>query len=70
MAITLRQIIGTEGILRIASVRSAIVENFNEHGVRRECNQDFLERFDQAYVNEVQSSFRVSSMVKMLDLCL
>ena len=49
------EIIGTEGILRIASVpQRNHVEILDEHGVRRECSQDFLERFDQAYVNEIQ----------------
>ncbi|MDR0720133.1 MAG: inositol 2-dehydrogenase, partial [Treponema sp.] len=30
------------------------VEILDSHGVRRECSQNFLERFDAAYVNEVQ----------------
>ncbi|MCT4620858.1 MAG: inositol 2-dehydrogenase [Marinisporobacter sp.] len=49
------EIIGTKGILRIASVpQKNLVEILDEHGVRKECSQDFLERFDQAYVDEVQ----------------
>lgn len=48
------EIIGTKGILRIASVPAKnMVEILDEHGVRKECSQDFLERFDQAYVDEV-----------------
>ncbi len=30
-----------------------MVEILDEHGIRKECSQDFLERFDQAYVDEV-----------------
>jgi myo-inositol 2-dehydrogenase/D-chiro-inositol 1-dehydrogenase len=49
------EIIGTNGILRIASVpQKNLVEILDGHGVRRECSQNFLERFDTAYVNEVQ----------------
>ncbi|TCO70028.1 inositol 2-dehydrogenase [Marinisporobacter balticus] len=49
------EIIGTKGILRIATVpQKNLVEILDEHGVRKECSQDFLERFDQAYVEEVQ----------------
>ena len=49
------EIIGTKGILRIASVpQKNLVEVLDSHGVRRECSGNFLERFDTAYVNEVQ----------------
>lgn len=49
------EIIGTRGILRIASVpQKNLVEILDTHGVRRECSENFLERFDTAYVNEVQ----------------
>jgi myo-inositol 2-dehydrogenase/D-chiro-inositol 1-dehydrogenase len=49
------EIIGTKGILRIASVpQKNLVEVLDAHGVRKECSQNFLERFDAAYVNEVQ----------------
>jgi myo-inositol 2-dehydrogenase/D-chiro-inositol 1-dehydrogenase len=49
------EIIGTTGILRIASVpQKNLVEILDDHGVRRECSGNFLERFDTAYVNEVQ----------------
>ena len=48
------EIIGTEGILRIASVpQKNMVEILDRHGVRRECSQDFLERFGEAYRNEL-----------------
>jgi myo-inositol 2-dehydrogenase/D-chiro-inositol 1-dehydrogenase len=49
------EIIGTKGILRIASIpQKNLVEVLDSHGVRRECSQNFLERFDTAYVAEVQ----------------
>ncbi|MDR2551946.1 MAG: inositol 2-dehydrogenase [Treponema sp.] len=49
------EIIGTKGIVRIASVpQKNLVEVLDSHGVRRECSENFLERFDSAYVNEVQ----------------
>lgn len=49
------EIIGTKGTLRIASVPAKnMVEILDEHGVRKECSQDFLERFDAAYVDEVK----------------
>ncbi|MDR2048776.1 MAG: inositol 2-dehydrogenase [Treponema sp.] len=49
------EIIGTKGILRIASVpQKNLVEVLDGHGVRKECSENFLERFDTAYVNEVQ----------------
>ena len=49
------EIIGTKGILRIASIpQKNLVEILDDNGVRRECSQNFLERFDTAYVNEIQ----------------
>jgi myo-inositol 2-dehydrogenase/D-chiro-inositol 1-dehydrogenase len=30
-----------------------MVEILDEHGVRRECSQDFIERFGEAYLNEM-----------------
>ncbi|MDR2484795.1 MAG: inositol 2-dehydrogenase [Treponema sp.] len=49
------EIIGTKGILRIASVpQKNLVEVIDGYGVRRECSGNFLERFGMAYVNEVQ----------------
>lgn len=49
------EIMGTKGTLRIASVPQAnLVEILDEHGVRKECHDNFLERFEYAYVNEMQ----------------
>lgn len=48
------EIIGTKGTLRIASVPAKnMVEILDSHGVRKECSQDFIERFDQAYFEEM-----------------
>lgn len=53
------EIIGTEGTLRIASVpQKNMVEILDRHGVRRECSQDFLERFGDAYRNELSEFVR------------
>ncbi len=49
------EIIGTKGILRIASVpQKNLVEVLDNSGVRRECSENFLERFKSSYVNEIQ----------------
>ncbi|MBU0929206.1 MAG: inositol 2-dehydrogenase [Spirochaetes bacterium] len=49
------EIIGTEGILRIASVpQKNLVEILDTSGIRRECSENFLERFETAYINEIQ----------------
>jgi myo-inositol 2-dehydrogenase / D-chiro-inositol 1-dehydrogenase len=49
------EIIGTKGTLRIGSTPSTnLVEILDQHGVRHECDQNFLERFEQAYLNELQ----------------
>ena len=49
------EIIGTEGILRIASVpQKNLVEILDSNGVRKECSQDFLERFETAYLDELK----------------
>ena len=49
------EIIGTKGILRIASVpQKNHVEILDNYGVRRECSENFLERFEDSYVNELQ----------------
>jgi myo-inositol 2-dehydrogenase/D-chiro-inositol 1-dehydrogenase len=49
------EIIGTKGTLRIASVpQKNLVEVLDNNGVRRECSENFLERFSSSYVNEVQ----------------
>lgn len=48
------EIIGTKGTLRIAGIpQKNHVEILDQHGVRRECSQSFLERFEEAYVNEI-----------------
>ncbi len=48
------EIVGTRGTLRIASVpQKNMVEILDEHGVRKECSQDFIERFGEAYLNEM-----------------
>ncbi len=48
------EIIGTKATLRIASVpQKNLVEIIDQLGVRKECSQDFLERFDKAYLNEL-----------------
>lgn len=53
------EIIGTKGILRIASVpQKNLVEILDEHGVRRECSENFLERFEDAFVREMQEFVR------------
>ncbi len=49
------EIVGTKATLRIASVPSAnLVEILDQHGVRRECHDNFVERFADAFVNEMQ----------------
>ena len=49
------EIIGTKGILRIASVpQKNLVEILDNSGVRKECSENFLERFESSYVNELQ----------------
>lgn len=53
------EIIGTLGILRIASVpQKNLVEILDLHGVRKECSQDFLERFGDAYLAEMNEFVR------------
>ncbi len=49
------EIIGTKGTLRIANVPAeTMVEVMSEHGVCRECFQDFLTRWHDAYVTEME----------------
>lgn len=49
------EIIGTRGTLRIASVpANNLVEVMSEHGVCRNCYQDFMSRWHQAYINEIR----------------
>lgn len=50
------EVIGTKGTLRICAVPAAShVEVFSEHGVCRECYPDFMSRWHQAYLNEIES---------------
>jgi len=49
------EIIGTKGILRIASVpQKNLVEILDEYGVRKECSENFIERFFESYIKEMQ----------------
>lgn len=49
------EIIGTKGTLRIASVpQKNLVEVLDASGVRKECSENFLERFNDSYVTEIQ----------------
>jgi myo-inositol 2-dehydrogenase/D-chiro-inositol 1-dehydrogenase len=49
------EIIGTKGTLRIGSVpQKNLVEILDSHGVRKECSENFLERFEQSYVEEIK----------------
>lgn len=49
------EIIGTKGILRIANVpQKNLLEILDHKGVRKECSQNFLERFEQAYLLEME----------------
>lgn len=49
------EIVGTEGSLRIGTIpEKNLVTVFNDTGVVRECVSGFLERFEKAYVNEMQ----------------
>jgi myo-inositol 2-dehydrogenase / D-chiro-inositol 1-dehydrogenase len=49
------EIIGTKATLRVGSVpQSNLVEILDNSGVRKECSQDFIERFDDAYLNEIR----------------
>lgn len=49
------EIIGTKASLRIANVpQKDLVELLDERGVVRECSQSFLERFESAYIAEIQ----------------
>ncbi len=49
------EIIGTKGSLRIGTTpMKNLVTISNENGVTQECVGDFLERFEQAYINEIQ----------------
>lgn len=49
------EVIGTKGMVRIAATPDKNkVMLFNEHGVVRPSSQHFLERFKEAYVNEIE----------------
>ncbi len=49
------EIIGTEGSMRIAATpQKNHLEILDTSGVRRECSQGFLERFHEAYINELR----------------
>lgn len=50
------EIVGTKGTLRIAAVpASSMVEVMSSHGVCRECFQDFITRWHDAYVTEMET---------------
>ncbi|MGM9629087.1 MAG: inositol 2-dehydrogenase, partial [Butyricicoccus sp.] len=47
--------VGTRGTLRIAGVpASSMVEVMSEHGVCQECYQDFVTRWHDAYITEME----------------
>lgn len=49
------EIVGTRGTLRIASVPTdSLVEVMSQHGVCRECYQDFITRWHDAYITEIE----------------
>ena len=49
------EIVGTRGPLRIASVPTdSLVEVMSQHGVCRECYQDFITRWHDAYITEIE----------------
>ena len=49
------EIVGTRGTLRIAAVPTdSRVEVMSEHGVCRECYQDFITRWHDAYITEME----------------
>ena len=49
------EIVGTKSTLRIGSIpQKNFVEILDQNGVRKVCSEDFIERFGQAYINELQ----------------
>lgn len=49
------EIVGTRGTLRIASVPTdSLVEVMSAYGVCRECHQDFITRWHDAYITEIE----------------
>ena len=50
------EITGTKGILKIGiTPQKNRVEILDSHGVRKECVQDFYERFEEGFLNEAQA---------------
>lgn len=50
------EILGTRGTIRISSIPTdSMVEFMNDHGVCRECYQDFLTRWHDAYITEIEA---------------
>ena len=49
------EIVGTRGTLRISAVPTdSLLEVMSEHGVCRECYQDFVTRWHDAYIKEME----------------
>ncbi|MBQ8145123.1 MAG: Gfo/Idh/MocA family oxidoreductase [Butyricicoccus sp.] len=49
------EIVGTRGTLRIAGIPcDSMVEVMSQHGVCRECYQDFVTRWHDAYIKEIE----------------
>ena len=49
------EIVGTRGTLRIAGIPTdSMVEVMSSHGVCRECYQDFITRWHDAYITEIE----------------
>ena len=49
------EIVGTRGTLRISAVPTdSLLEVMSEHGVCRECYQDFITRWHDAYITEIE----------------
>ena len=49
------EIVGTRGTLRIAAVPTdSLLEVMSTHGVCRECYQDFVTRWHDAYIKEME----------------
>ena len=64
------EIIGTKATLRIGSIpQKNMVEILDNSGVRKECSQSFQERFQQAFVNEIQEFIDCIIEKKMPDVC-
>lgn len=53
------EIIGTRGTIRIAPVPTPdYITLYDNNGVRQECYQDFMSRWQQAYINEISEFCR------------